>query len=454
MSDYDTLLRGGTLVTGATVTPADLAITDGQIAAVGPSLPGAAADDIDCTGLHIFPGVLDAHVHFNEPGRAEWEGFATGTRALAAGGATCYIEMPLNAHPPTLDAASFDLKRAAAEASSLVDFALWGGIVPGNLDALEGLAERGVAGFKAFMSASGIDDFEAADDLTLCDGMARAAQLNRIVAVHAENDAITRALAARAATEGRTGIRDYLSSRPVIAELEAISRAIRFAEETGCALHVVHVSTGRGVALVAEARVRGVNVSCETCPHYLVLTEDDVERIGPLAKCAPPIRAQSEQDALWTALADGILPMVASDHSPAPAEMKTSSDFFRVWGGISGCQTLLQLLLTEGYERRSLPLPTIAASTAEYPARRFALPNKGRIEPGFDADLAVVDLNQTDVLQYTDLHYRHPHSPYVGRALRGRVVRTLVRGTIVYQDGQFVSDPIGRLVKPTPVSGG
>ncbi len=454
MSDYDTLLRGGTLVTGATVTPADLAIVDGQIAAVGPSLPGAADDEIDCGGLHIFPGVLDAHVHFNEPGRAEWEGFASGTRALAAGGATCYIEMPLNAHPPTLDAASFDLKRAAAEASSLVDFALWGGIVPGNLDHLEELAERGVAGFKAFMSASGIDDFEAADDLTLYEGMARAAQLNRIVAVHAENDAITRALAARAAAEGRTGIRDYLNSRPVIAELEAISRAILFAEETGCALHVVHVSTGRGVALVAEARARGVDVSCETCPHYLVLTEEDVERIGPLAKCAPPIRSQSEQDALWRLLADGTLPMVASDHSPAPAEMKTSPDFFKVWGGISGCQTLLQLLLTEGYERRSLPLPAVAAATAEYPARRFALPAKGRVEPGFDADLAVVDLNQTGVLQYTDLHYRHPHSPYVGRILRGRVVRTLVRGTIVHQDGQFVSDPIGRLVKPTPLPGG
>ena len=195
--------------------------------------------------------------------------------------------MPLNAHPPTLDAASFDLKRAAAEASSLVDFALWGGLVPGNLDHLDELAERGVVGFKAFMSASGIDDFAASDDLTLYEGMARAARLGRIVAVHAENDAITRALAERAIAEGRTGIRDYLASRPIVAELEAISRAILFAEETGCALHVVHVSTGRGVALVAEARARGVDVTCETCPHYLVLTEEDVERIGPARQVRP-----------------------------------------------------------------------------------------------------------------------------------------------------------------------
>jgi allantoinase len=450
MSDYDTLLRNGTLVTGAGLAQTDLALANGQIAAVGPALPGSARDEIDCAGLHLFPGVLDAHVHFNEPGRAEWEGFASGTRALAAGGATCYVEMPLNAHPPTTDAAAFDLKRAAAEASSLVDFALWGGIVPGNLDHLEELAERGVAGFKAFMSASGIDDFEASDDLTLFEGMARAARLGRIVAVHAENDAITRALAARAIAEGRTAVRDYLASRPIVAELEAISRAILFAEETGCALHIVHVSTGRGVALVAEARARGVNVSCETCPHYLVLTDEDVERIGPLAKCAPPIRSQAEQDALWAALADGTLPMVASDHSPAPADMKTSPDFFKVWGGISGCQSLLQLLLTEGHDHHSLPLATIAAATSEYVALRFALPNKGQITPGYDADLALVDLNHTSVLQYTDLHYRHQHSPYVGRTLRGRVVRTLVRGTTVYHDGQFVSAPIGRLVTPTP----
>lgn len=448
MSEYDVLLRQGLLVSDAEVRRVDLGIADGVIVAEASALSGSAGEEIDCDGLHIFPGVIDAHVHFNEPGRAEWEGFASGTRALAAGGATAYIEMPLNAHPPTTDGASFHLKLAAAQASSLVDFALWGGIVPGNLEQLDDLAEAGVVGFKAFMSASGIEDFPAVDDLTLYEGMARAAELGRIVAVHAENDTITRALAARALAEGRTGIRDYLASRPIVAELEAIERAILFAEETGCALHVVHVSVGRGVALVAAARQRGVDVSCETCPHYLVFTDEDVEAIGALAKCAPPIRSATERDQLWSYLADGALPMVASDHSPAPASMKGDPNFFGVWGGISGCQTLLQLLLIEGYHGRALPLTLIARVTSEYVARRFRLPGKGRLAVGADADLALIDLGAMTTLRPEDLYYRHPHSPYVGRQLRGSVARTILRGTTVYRDGKIVSTPNGHLLTP------
>src|SRR5262245_22889169 len=305
MSLYDLIIRNGALVRSTDVIQADLAVADGRIAAIEPAIAGMSAAEIDARGLHVLPGVIDAHVHFNEPGRADWEGFATGTRALAAGGATAFFDMPLNAHPPTLDAASFDLKLAAAQQSSLVDFALWGGLTPDNLDRLGELAERGVIGFKAFMSNSGIDDFAAADDLTLYEGMARAAKLGRIVAVHAESDQLTGLLARRAIARGQVGVHDYLASRPVIAELEAIERAILFANETGCALHIVHVSSGRGVRLVAEARLRGVDVSCETCPHYLALTEDDVERLGALAKCAPPLRPQEEQAALWQQLLDG-----------------------------------------------------------------------------------------------------------------------------------------------------
>ncbi len=449
MSLYDLIIRNGMLVTAAETTQADVAIADGCIVTVAPEILGASKEELRADGLHIFPGGIDAHVHFNEPGRTEWEGFATGTRALAAGGCTTFFDMPLNAHPPTLDAASFQLKREAAEASSLLDFSFWGGLVPGNLTHLAELAECGVVGFKAFMSNSGIDDFQAVDDLTLYEGMQQCAKLDKIVAVHAESEQITSALAQRAISEGRTGIRDYLNSRPIIAELEAIERAILFASETGCALHIVHVSSGRGIQLVAEARVRGIDVSCETCPHYLVLNEENVERLGAVAKCAPPLRSKEVQDTLWQHVFDGNVPMVASDHSPAPATMKTDSNFFNVWGGISGCQSLLQLLLSDGHDKRQLPLPTIISLTATYAAQRFGMfPQKGRITPGADADLVLVDLQHSATLQAKDLFYRHQHSPYIGKLLRGRIVHTILRGQTVYLEGKHASSARGRLIKP------
>jgi allantoinase len=299
------------------------------------------------------------------------------------------------------------------------------------------------------MSNSGIEDFQASDDLTLWEGMRRIARLGSILAVHAESDSLTSLLAGRAISEGRTGVRDYLRSRPILAELEAIGRAILFAEETGCRLHIVHVSSGQGVSMVAQARARGVDVSCETCPHYLVLTEDDVERLGAVAKCAPPVRSREERQALWTHLTHGTLPMVASDHSPAPASMKEGSDFFKIWGGISGCQHLLALLLTDGHAMRKLPLTTIASVSAEYVARRFRVaPAKGRIRQGADADFALVDLSESAVLSPDDLLYRHRHSPYVNKTLQGRIVRTVVRGKTVYKDSKVVAGNRGRLVRP------
>jgi allantoinase len=427
----DLLIRGEAL---------DLAIEDGRIAAVGPELPGPAREEIDARGLLLLPGAVDAHVHFNEPGRTDWEGWDTGTRALAAGGTTVGIEMPLNAHPPTNTAAAFDAKLAAAQRSAYVDFALWGGLVPGNLEHLEELAARGVVGFKAFMSASGVDDFERADEETLYEGMQKAAALGLPVAVHAESEAITSGLTRRALEAGRTGVRDYLASRPIAAELEAIATALALAEDTGCSLHVVHVSTGRGVALVADARSRGVDASCETCPHYLVFDDDDAERLGAIAKCAPPLRPRAEVDALWAALKDGSLPMVASDHSPSPASLKHGTAF-EAWGGISGCQTMLAAVWGP------LAPEVLGERLAGFPARRFGLQAKGRLEVGADADVVLVRVGADHVLSDDELLYRHRHSPFVGRTLRARIVRTILRGRTVW-DGRIAGEPTGRLVVP------
>ena len=399
----------------------DVAIDDGKILAVGPELDARAAEVIDARELLVLPGAVDAHVHFNDPGRADWEGWATGTAAAAAGGTTTVIDMPLNAHPPTLDAASFRAKLEAAEAAAVIDFAFWGGLVPGNVARLAELAELGVVGFKAFMSPSGIEDFEAVDDLTLYDGMAEAARLGLPVAVHAENAQLVSRPPA-----GRTW-RDWVESRPAVAELEAISRAILFAGETGCSLHVVHVSTSGGVRLVAVARARVVDVTCETCPHYLLFAEEDLERLGAVGKCAPPLRPRTEVDALRAEVAS--LDLLASDHSPSPASMKEGDDFFAIWGGISGCQSLLPVVLTEG-----LPLELVTSR----PAERFRLPGKGRLEPGYDADLVLVEPEAQWELNADELRYRHRHSPYVGRRFRGRVVRTLLRG----------GAERGRLVRP------
>jgi allantoinase len=452
MTLFDRIVRGGLVVTGDGVVRADVAIEGETIAAVAPEIEGTEREVIDAHGLHVLPGAVDVHVHFNEPGRTDWEGWATGSAACAVGGTTTVAEMPLNAHPPTLDGPSFDAKRAAAEASSHVDFALWGGLTPINLDYLEELAERGVIGFKAFMSNSGIADFPAADDATLLAGMRQTAGLGLPVAVHAENDAITAALATRAVAEGRTSARDYLASRPVVAETEAINRAIHFAEETGGSLHVVHVSTGRGIALIAEARERGVDVTAETCPHYLLFADDDLERLGAVAKCAPPLRPHSEIEALWHALRRGDIHVVASDHSPAPAAMKSGDDFFAIWGGISGCQSLLSTMLSAGHVERGLPLTTLVGVLADRPARRFGMAGKGRIAAGWAADLVLVDLGERITLLPEHLRYRHRHSPFVGMSFSGKLRQTILRGETVAIDGETVGAPRGRLVTPESVA--
>jgi allantoinase len=439
------IVRGGTVITAQGPVIADIAIDGGRITAIAPEL-NSAAREIDARALTVLPGLIDIHVHFNEPGRTSWEGATTGSRALAAGGGTVFFDMPLNSSPCTVGPEEFDQKCTALEQSSITDFGLWGGIIPSNCSALAELAARGVIGFKAFMADSGLPEFQRCDDRTLAEGMREAARLQLPVAVHAEDHELVSALASSAISAGRTGIRHFLDSRPVKAELMAIQRASQLAAETGVKLHIVHVSSGSGVAAALEARARGVDISIETCPHYLFFTEEDMERIGPIAKCAPPLRNTGERDALWNALMHNQVNVVASDHSPAPPEMKHDPDFFRVWGGIAGVQSTLAVLLTAGHQGRGLPLSRIAEMIASWPARRFRLAHKGGIAVGNDADLVLVDLSRRYRLQENGLLQRHKMSPYIGESFCGLVRQTLLRGQPIFAEGKIVAASQGRFI--------
>jgi allantoinase len=443
----DVVIRGGSVVTPDGVAQTDVAIEDGRISAVGRELPGAFKE-IDARELFVLPGLIDVHVHFNEPGHTEWEGAATGSMALAAGGGTLFFDMPLNSIPCTVNGREFDRKRAALEEAAITDFALWGGLVPGNLHDMEELAARGVVGFKAFLCSSGLDEFPRADDLTLWEGLREAARLGLPVAIHAENHELIAALSRRMVEQGRQSIRDFLESRPVIAELEAIQRATLLAGEAGAKLHVIHISSGRGVAIAAEARARGVDVSIETCPHYLFFTDEDVERLGAIAKCAPPVRDAQEQNNLWDELLRGAVDMVASDHSPSSPERK-AGDFWHAWGGIAGVQSTLAVLFDRGYYQRGLPLERIASLVAAEPARRFNITDRGRIVPGAIADLALVDISEGFTLKKEEMLQRHALSPYLGSSFRGRVKQTIRRGETIFAEGKVTVRSGGKLVRPS-----
>jgi allantoinase len=431
------IIRGGTVVTARGVEKADIAIAGEHITAVGPNLPHDG-EEIDASGMHVFPGGIDSHVHFNEPGRTEWEDIAHGSAALAAGGYTSFIDMPLNNLPVTTDVEAFDLKLDAMKRSSIVDFGLWGGLVPGNLDQLEPLVKRGVMGFKAFMCPSGIDEFPASDLITLREGMKRIAALDSILLVHAEDPQVLRP------PSGKSW-RDFVLSRPPEAEWSAIAHAVAIATETGCRLHIVHVSTQHGFAMIREAQEQGVDVSGETCPHYVLYANYELERLGGIGKCAPPLRDTILQNSLWDALGRGEIPIVVSDHSPSTLDMKRSDDFNAVWGGISGCQSTRQLLLGQA----QLDVGLVAAVTSTNIAPRFLMDGKGDIAPGSDADLWIADLDQRDVVRREDLLYRNPFSAHQGQPIRGRTVRTLVRGETVFVDGKPATTPVGRSLRPS-----
>ncbi|WP_373231714.1 allantoinase [Cohnella sp.] len=439
--NLDFLIKGGTVVLPDRVTVADIGIQNGVIVEISPMVSTPSKEIIDAQGIYVMAGVIDSHVHINEPGLSEWEGFQTGSAALAAGGCTTYMDMPLNGLPPTVTVEAMNLKLKAAEAAGThVDFALWGGLVPSNLDDLELLADAGVIGFKAFMSSPGDTGegcFKEVDDVTLYEGMKILALKNKVLAVHAESEEIIVALGERLQEhKGRRTPRDFLESRPLAAELDAVQRVLLFAERTECPLHLVHISSPQAVDRIWEAKRNGVDVTVETCPHYLMFTDEDVVRIGALAKCAPPIRGHREKEGLWERLAEGKIDWIASDHSPCPPHMKLGSeeDYFAIWGGISGAQSTLELMFDEGFLQRGISLPLLSRLLSEAPARRFGLlPRKGRLAVGADADLVLVNPDSPYVLQPEDLLYRHPQSVYTGRSFRCRVILTMSRGKIVYK---------------------
>ncbi len=451
MTAPDLVIRGGTTILPTGQRPADIAVTGGIITAVGSEVRDGA-EIIDATGLIVLPGVVDAHVHFNEPGRADWEGWEAGTRGAAAGGVTTVLEMPLNAHPPTTTPAAFDQKLAVASQKSLVDFGLWGGLVPDNLDNLQILHQRGVIGFKAFMSHSGIDDFHRVPDGVLAIGLKATARLGAIVGVHAESQETIERYEADLRDMNRLS---WCRARPPRAEVEAIQRLLVCMRGAGKGVraHVVHVSCAEGLAEVDAARSKGVAITAETCPHYLAFTEEDFDRIGPPLKCAPPIRDSATREALWQEVLAGRVDLIGSDHSPCPAadKQKGEHDIWQAWGGVSGIQATLPVLLTDGVHTRGLSFERVAHLTATAPAQLFGLyPRKGAIAVGADADFAIVDPETRWTFDAHDLETRSGVSAYLGREFTGKVVRTIVRGRTVFADGKVSGTPgWGQLLKPS-----
>lgn len=451
----DLYLKNGRIVTEDGIIPGGLIVQAGKIAALAPNGKDVDARQvIDLEGKTVLPGLVDGHVHFNEPGRTEWEGYLTGSMAAAAGGVTSVMEMPLNATPPTINVDLLREKRRIAETQSVVDYASWGGLVNNNLADLDAMNEERVIGFKAFASNSGVD-FERIDDDLIFAGLQKMHQFGSVMGLHAENEYVTTYLGKKIRASGRIDRAGWLESRPPESELEAIRRACYWAKVTGGNLHIVHVSIAEGVREVAKWKAEGAHVTVETCPHYLFFDREDFERIGPATKCAPPLRPRENVEALWECVRTGLVDTIGSDHSPCTWEDKARGmdNIWLAWGGITGIQTMLPALITEGVHKRSIDLPLLVKLLATNPAKLFGLyPTKGSIRPGSDADLVVVDLEQEWTLKAEQLFSRNKHSAYVDSTFKGQVTQTWVRGVQVYADGEIKAQPgFGKLLlRQTP----
>lgn len=449
---YDVVIKNGKVVLPNEVMKIEIGIKDGKIAAMGQELCGSE-NIVDAEGMYVLPGVIDAHVHLCEPGRTVWEGFETGTKALAAGGTTCYVDMPLNNLPATTDGDTANIKLESAKGKNYVDYALYGGLMPNNLEKLHELDEAGVVAYKCFVSTCGFNvpgDFKNIDDYVLYKGMLELKRLNQTLSIHCENAIVCDRLAEDAINAGKKDMEAYMDSRPIFAEVEAVKRVLYFGKVTGCKLHFVHLSCAEAIEEVIKAKKDGMKVTVESCPHYLALTREDCIDLGGVAKCSPPVRSKAETEKLWEQLKKGNIDILTSDHSPCPPDMKENpdNDMFKVWGGMSSCQNILDIMFDEAVQKRGMCVCQLMKVLATNPAKIFGLKNKGEIAIGKDADIVLLKPNSPYVLKSEYLQYKHKHSPYVNKEIGCQVIKTLVRGNIVYDKEQGIEGPaIGEHVK-------
>ncbi|EFL27813.1 allantoinase [Streptomyces himastatinicus ATCC 53653] len=442
MPDIQLVLRSTRVVTPTGTRPASVTVADGRIVDVLPhdaEVPaGARLEDVGDDA--VLPGLVDTHVHVNDPGRSEWEGFWTATRAAAAGGITTLIDMPLNSLPPTTTLDNLRVKQEVARSKAHIDTGFWGGAIPGNVGDLRQLHEAGVFGFKCFLSPSGVEEFPELDPARLAAAMAEIASFDGLLIVHAEDPGHL----AAAPQRGGAAYADFLASRPRAAENDAIALLIKLAREYEARVHVLHLSSSDALPLIADARREGVRVTAETCPHFLTLTAEDVPDGATEFKCCPPIRERENQDALWEGLAEGSLDCVVSDHSPCTTDLKTP-DFGTAWGGISSLQLGLPVIWTAARERGH-SLEDIARWMSHGPAQVAGLSHKGAIAPGHDADFAVVAPEQTFTVDPGRLHHRNQITAYADKTLHGVVRGTWLRGERIAEDGS-VTQRAGRLIE-------